>query len=99
MAVTVIVDIPSIEAYETVNEKMFGTKRPTEEIDGNILHTIGEGPNGVRIVDVWESREAFETFLNERVMPAMEEAGVAMEGPPPEILEITHMVVSEEARV
>jgi hypothetical protein len=99
MAVAVIVGIPSIEAYEAVNEKMFGTKRPTEEIEGNILHTIGEGPNGIRIIDVWESREAFETFLNDRVTPAMEEAGLAMEGPPPEILEITHMVVSEEARV
>jgi hypothetical protein len=99
MAVAVIVEIPSIEAYETVNEKMFGKKRPTEPIDGNIIHTIGEGPNGIRIVDVWESRDAFDTFFTERVAPAMEEAGVPMEGPRPEIIEIVHMTVNEEARV
>jgi hypothetical protein len=99
MAVTVIVGIPSIEAYETVNETMFGKKRPTEPIEGNIIHTIGEGPNGIRVVDVWESREAFDTFFAERVAPAMQEAGIPMEGPPPEIIEIVHMTVNEEARV
>lgn len=100
MAIAVIVSIPSQEAYETVSEKMFGSKRSTEHVEGNIIHTAGEGPNGFRVVDVWESREAFDTFMNDRVMPAMEETGMAMgEGSPPEIVEIIHMVVSEEARV
>lgn len=98
MPIAVIVSAPSKEAYETVTEKMFGTKRPTEIVDGNIIHTAGEGPNGFRIVDVWESQEAFETFFNERVTPAMEELGFEM-GPGPEIVDLIHVVVGEVARV
>jgi heme-degrading monooxygenase HmoA len=99
MAVTIIADIPSQEVYEAVTERMFGTKRPTEIVDGNIVHTAGEGPNGFRVVDVWESRDAFETFFTGRVLPAMQELGLQMEGPQPEIIELIHLVVTEEARV
>jgi heme-degrading monooxygenase HmoA len=99
MAIAVIASIPSKEAYETVTEQVFGTRRPTEVVEGNIIHTAGEGPNGFRVVDVWESREAFETFMNERIMPAMNEAGIEMQGTQPEIVEIIHMIVNEEARV
>jgi quinol monooxygenase YgiN len=96
MAIAVIVDIPSREAYETVNEKMFGSKRPTEPIEGNIIHTAGDGPNGFRVVDVWESQEAFDTFFNNRVAPAMQAAGLQMEGPPPQIVDLIHVFVNEE---
>jgi heme-degrading monooxygenase HmoA len=97
MPVAVIVSIPNKEAYETVNEKMFGTKRPTEIIEGNIIHTAGEGPKGFRVVDVWESQEAFETFFNGRVKPALEETGMEMTGERPEIVDLIHVVVNDEA--
>jgi heme-degrading monooxygenase HmoA len=97
MAIAVIVGIPSREAYEQVNEQMFGAKRPTGIIDGNIIHTAGEGPNGFRVVDVWESQEAFESFLNERVVPAMQALGMEMEGPGPEIVDLINVIVNEEA--
>ncbi|HEY3070523.1 MAG TPA: hypothetical protein VGJ34_09420 [Gaiellaceae bacterium] len=100
MAIAVIADIPSKEAYETVTERMFGSKRPAENPAGNIIHTAGEGPNGFRVVDVWESQEAFDNFMNEKVMPAMEEAGMDMpQGPQPEIIDLIHVIVNEEARV
>jgi quinol monooxygenase YgiN len=99
MAIAVVADIPSREVYEQVNEQLFGTKRPTESIEGNIIHSAGEGPNGFRVVDIWESKEAFETFMNERIMPAMQEAGLEMTGSPPEIIDLIHVIVNEEARV
>jgi hypothetical protein len=100
MAVAIIAPIPSREAYETINEKMFGSKRPSADIDGRIIHTAGEGPDGFRVIDVWESKEAFDDFLNGRVMPAMDEAGMSMEGgQAPTIIELTTVIVNEAARV
>jgi hypothetical protein len=97
MAVTIIAPIPSREAYETLNEKMFGTKVPKPDLEGLIVHTAGEGPDGFCVVDVWESKEAFDAFLNDRVMPAMEEVGMSMEGGVgPTTIELMNLVVNEE---
>jgi len=43
-------------------------------VKGLILHTAGfDHDRGVfRIFDVWESREAGQTFLDERIMPIIE---------------------------
>jgi quinol monooxygenase YgiN len=99
MAIAVIGSIPDKETYETLSEQMFGTKRgPTP--DGCLVHSAGEGPNGFRVVDIWESKEAFDSFMNDKLMPAMQEAGMAdMTGTPPEIVELMHVIVNEEVRV
>lgn len=34
-------------------------------------------PGGWRIVDVWESAEAFQTFSDQRIMPAVQKVGIA----------------------
>ena len=99
MAIAVIARIPSKKAYETINEKLSGSNRPTESPAGNIIHTAGEGPNGFCVVDVWESREAFETFMNDQIMPAMQETGMEMQGAQPEIIELVTVLVNEKARV
>jgi quinol monooxygenase YgiN len=99
MAIAVIAAIPSKEAYETVTEAMFGTKRPPA-VDGCLVHSAGEGPNGFRVVDIWESQEALDSFTNDKLMPAMQEAGMGdMTGTPPEIVELVHVIVNEEVRV
>jgi hypothetical protein len=47
-----------------------------------------------------ESKEAFDSFMNDKLMPAMQEAGMAdMTGTPPEIVELMHVIVNEEVRV
>jgi quinol monooxygenase YgiN len=99
MAIAVIADVGKKENYEAVNEKMFGTKRPDPTLDGLIVHSAGEGPNGFRVVDIWESQEAFDAFMNERIMPAVKEAGLEMQGSPPEIIELLHVMINEQARV
>jgi hypothetical protein len=45
---------------------------------GQVLHI--EGPmdgGGLRIVDVWDSQEVFQTFVQEQLAPAFGRAGVA----------------------
>jgi hypothetical protein len=99
MAISVIGRIPSREVYESVNENMFGSKEP-RMIEGLIVHTAGEGPDGFCVVDVWESREAFDTFMNERVMPAVQELGIEPDDSmAPKIIDVSTILVNEEARV
>jgi len=77
---------------------MFGSPRPSPSIDGIIIHTAGEGPNGFRIVDVWESQEHFDRFIEEKVMPAAQAIG-APQGLEPQIWELDHVLVAEGAEV
>ena len=44
---------------------------------GVILHIASFSPEGAHIVDVWESEEAVQRFIEERVMPGAEQVGIA----------------------
>lgn len=46
--------------------------------DGLILHVAGPTDEGVRVIDVWESEEAWQRFRTERLDPAI----AALGGPP-----------------
>ena len=48
-------------------------------VEGLLVHAAGEGPNGFRVVDVWESQEALERF-GAVLMPTLADIGV--EGEP-----------------
>ena len=47
------------------------------------MHSAGEGPNGFRVVDIWESLEAAEAF-GEKLGPILAEVGITH---PPEMYE------------
>ncbi len=44
---------------------------------GGILHTAGPIPNGWRVFNIFESREAYEKFYNDRVVPALRQLGIS----------------------
>lgn len=50
-------------------------------VEGLLVHTAGPGESGFRVVDVWESEEAFNRF-GETLGPIMQEIGV---DDPPEV--------------
>lgn len=82
MPVVVVHQGPTVtkEAYDqAVNLVTGGTGRlesPSDwPVEGLILHTAGEGATGFRIVDVWESREAFSRF-GEVLMPMLSDVGI-----------------------
>ncbi len=86
MAVGVLSAAPEFtkQIYDDVTEKMFGHASPMREDEapeGLILHSAGQGEQGYYVYDVWESREAFERFMEEKLGPAL---GEVMGGPPPE---------------
>ena len=74
------------EAYETAVNKLTGGKDRLESlsdwpVEGIIFHTAGQGEGGFRVVDVWESEEAFQAF-GEHLGPVLEAEGVT---DPPEV--------------
>ncbi len=74
MAWGFISELPiSLEQYDQVDKEI------GEDPTGLILHTASKSDNGVRIVDVWESEDAYRRFESETLMPAVGRAGV----PPP----------------
>jgi heme-degrading monooxygenase HmoA len=87
MAVVVIQDVPAtVEQYEQVDERIDWKNNP---IEGLILHAGSQDDGTMKVVDVWESAEAFQKFVEERLIPAISEVNPgAPQAPPPEVLEV-----------
>jgi hypothetical protein len=65
------------ESYRQLTEAMFGTYPMPEEQspDGLLVHTAGQSEQGWYIYDVWQSREHFQRFVEEKLGPAIETTG------------------------
>ena len=73
------------DEYEAVDAKI-GDAPP----DGLILHTVSDlGGDKWKLVDVWESAESFQAFVQNQLIPAIADVNPdAPQAPEPEILEI-----------
>jgi hypothetical protein len=87
MAIVYTSDMPgaSREMIEAVTNEMDVASNPPA---GMLIHTASELPGGgVRIVDVWDSRESHATFARDRLGPALgkvaQQLGVDMSSMPP----------------
>jgi hypothetical protein len=84
MAVVLVHQGPDVtrESYSQVVRSMMGKDRPQLPsdwpVEGLLVHAAGEGPNGFRVVDVWESEEAARQF-GEKLAPHLREAGITVE--------------------
>jgi hypothetical protein len=80
VAIGMIIDFPggTQEQYEAVLEQLNlgGRMAP-----GGIFHAAGPIDGGWRVVDVWESQQAFDILLGERLEQALRNAGM----PSPEV--------------
>jgi hypothetical protein len=68
------------EKYEESVVKVTGGKTRVESpadwpVEGLLAHIAGQGAGGFRVVDVWESEEAFNRF-GEVLMPILAEMGI-----------------------
>lgn len=71
-------DMTSEQAAEVLRKLNPGGKPPA----GQVLHV--EGPmegGGTRVVDVWESMDAFEAFMTNQLGPIMGPMGIAAPKP------------------
>ena len=68
---------------ESVRQLTSGRNRMEKPADwpvvGLLVHVAGQGPNGFRVVDVWQSEETFQRF-GEKLLPILKALGV--EGQP-----------------
>jgi hypothetical protein len=93
--VAAVFQSPSLtqDQYEESVRKLTGGKSldsPADwPVEGLLAHIAGQGPNGFRVVDVWESEDAFRRF-GETLIPILQEIGV--EGQPE--VYATHTFVS-----
>lgn len=67
----------SREQYDRLNSEI------AQDPEGLILHTSSETGETMRIVDVWESKEAYERFERDTLFPALGRIGADTEGGPP----------------
>ena len=84
MAVVLVHQGPDVtrSSYEQVVRSMTGKERadsPSDwPVEGLLVHASGDGPNGFRVVDVWESEEAAQRF-GEQLAPHLQEANITSE--------------------
>ena len=81
MAVGVVIQFSggTLAQYDQVIEKM-GFTAGGKGAPGSMFHWITDTPDGLRVTDVWESREQFDRFAQEQIGPFTQEAGIP--GPP-----------------
>jgi hypothetical protein len=86
LAVVIVFQGPGFtrESYEESVRRLTDGKSRLESpddwpVEGLLVHAAGEGEGGFRVVDVWESEEAFGRFA-ETLVPILRDMGV--EGEP-----------------
>ena len=79
MAILMLLEFDGVttEQYDQVNEELDPASNPPK---GLILHSGAETDAGMKVVDIWESADAWQDFLDNRLSPAV----VEVMGPPPE---------------
>jgi len=82
MSVVAVFQSPSLTQgqYEESVRRLTGGKSRMESpsdwpVEGLLAHVAGEGPNGFRVVDVWESEDAMRRF-GDVLMPILQELGI-----------------------
>jgi hypothetical protein len=86
MPVVAVFEVPGLteEKYEQSVRGVTGGKDRMESpadwpVEGLLAHIAGQSKSGFRVVDVWESEEAFARF-GETLMPILQDLGI--EGEP-----------------
>ena len=85
----------TVDILDAVTEEMGVAQDPPA---GLVVHVHFQRDGRTEIVDVWESEQAYETFSNERLMPAMQKVSEqrGLSAPPqgggPEIVEVGSII-------
>src|SRR2546425_11106123 len=80
MAIVMHMEWPGA-TLEDYDRAMESTRLDETPPAGGLVHVAGVDDGTLRIVDVWESEEAWNAFRSDRLMPALEQTGNAREGP------------------
>lgn len=81
MAVAIMMDFPggTLDQYDAViNGMALDPQGPPPE--GATFHFVTRTDEGIRVIDVWETQEQFNSFAQEQIGPHTQRVGVP--GPP-----------------
>jgi len=83
MAVAVVIECKgaTLDQYDQVLAKM-GRTPGGHSAPGSLFHWVTATEDGIRVTDVWQTREEFEAFAAEQIGPFSAEVGFPA---PPEI--------------
>lgn len=89
MAVGIIMEFDSFtpDTYEAVRTKI---DWPAKMPEGVSSHVAGPTGDGMRIVEIWNSRSQYDQWMAETIQPALEQIvgkDALSSGPPPRITE------------
>lgn len=83
-----VVWLPPIDrqTYDTIKSKIWDAGQAA----GLRFHAAGESPGGWRIIEVWDSREGLDRFIQESLNPTVAELGGGQVPPqaPAEVFDI-----------
>lgn len=81
MPVAVVLEFSggSLEEYDKTIERM-GFTPGGPGAPGGLFHWVTATGDGIRVTDVWETREQFDRFAEEKIGPITAEVGIP--GPP-----------------
>jgi len=68
-----IYEVPgaTLEQYDKVNEQL-GPEKP----DGVHAHIAGQAEGGIRVIEVWDSTDAIDRYMQSGLGEALEQAGI-----------------------
>ena len=77
MTIAVIQDFEgaTLDQYDSVIDMMGITPGGKHADPGCLFHWVTETDTGIRVVDVWQTREQFDSWIAEQVVPNALEAG------------------------
>jgi hypothetical protein len=77
MAIAVVMDFAgaTLDQYDRVIEKM-ALKQGGPMPEGGVSHWVTGTDEGIRVTDVWQSREQFDRFAQEQIGPFTREVGI-----------------------
>ena len=78
------------DQYDQVREKVNWVEEAT---GGGMFHVAWFQDDALRVIDVWDSAEAFQAFTNDRLMPGVQAIGI--EGAPEIDIQPTHSVLDQ----
>jgi hypothetical protein len=75
MAVVMLMewDGVTLEQYEAARKLVNWEGNPPE---GGMFHVAAITDSGLRVTDLWQSAEAFQSFVEQRLMPGVQQIGI-----------------------
>jgi hypothetical protein len=82
-----------IEVYQAMHRAVLEVVDEEGDVEGLVLHLAYPTEAGFDLTEVWDSKDALDTFNRDVFPKAMARAGLSLDGPPPTPFEFTPTAV------